>query len=40
VLIILTSTALTEDEVVRPEELTEGTSTDSIHCAGFEIDKD
>lgn len=30
---------LTKDEVVRTEQLTERPSTDSIHCAGFEIDE-
>ena len=37
---VLTSTALTEDEVVGTEELTEGTGADGIHGTGLEIDKD
>jgi hypothetical protein len=36
----LTSATLTEDKVVRTEELTEGTSTDSVHSTGLEIDED
>ena len=36
----LTSTTLAEDEVVRSEELTERTSSDGIHRARLEIDKD
>lgn len=35
-----TSTALTKDEVVGTEELTERTSTDGVHCAGLQIDED
>ena len=37
---VVSSTRLTKDEVIRTEELTERTSSDSIHCAGFEVDKD
>ena len=37
---VVTGTALTEDEVVGTEEVAEGTRTDGIHGAGFEIDKD
>jgi hypothetical protein len=37
---VVTGTGLTEDEVVGSEELTEGTSTDGVHGAGFEIHKD
>ena len=36
----LTSTALAKDEVVGTEELTEGTGSNSIHGARFEIDED
>lgn len=35
----LTSTALAKDEVVRAEKLTEWTSADCIHGAGFEINE-
>merc|ERR1712048_1210839 len=37
---VVTSTSLTEDEVVGSEELTEGTSTDGVHGAGLEVHKD
>ena len=37
---VVTSTSLTEDEVVGSEELTEGTSSNRVHCSGFEIHKD
>jgi hypothetical protein len=37
---VVASTALTEDEVVGAEELTKGTSTDSIHGARLEVDED
>ena len=37
---VVTSTGLTEDEVVGSEELTEGTSTDGVHGAGLEVHKD
>jgi hypothetical protein len=37
---VVTSTSLTEDEVVGPEELTEGTSTDGVHGTRFEVHKD
>jgi hypothetical protein len=37
---VVTSTSLAEDEVVGPEELTEGTSTDGVHGAGLEIHED
>jgi len=37
---VVTSTGLTEDEVVGSEELTEGTSTDGVHGAGLEIHED
>jgi hypothetical protein len=37
---VVTSTGLTKDEVVWAEELTEGTSTDSVHGTWFEIDED
>jgi len=38
--ILLTSTALAEDEVVGTEEVTKWTCTDSIHCAGLQVDED
>jgi proteasome assembly chaperone (PAC2) family protein len=34
---VVTSTSLTEDEVVGSEELTEGTSTDGVHGSGLEV---
>ena len=37
---VVTSTGLTEDEVVRSEELTERTSSNRVHCSWFEIHKD
>jgi hypothetical protein len=37
---VVTSTSLTEDKVVRSEELTEWASTDWIHSARFKIHKD
>jgi hypothetical protein len=37
---VITSSGLTEDEVIRAEELTEGTSTDGIHGTGLKIHKD
>jgi len=37
---VVTSTSLAEDEVVGPEELTEGTSTDGVHGTRFEVHKD
>jgi hypothetical protein len=37
---ILTSTALAKDEVVGAEERAKGTSSDSIHSSGLEIDED
>ena len=37
---VLTSTALTKDEVVGAEELTEGTGADGVHGTGLEIDED
>lgn len=39
-IMFLTSTALTKDEVVGTEELTERTSTDGVHCTGLQIDQD
>jgi hypothetical protein len=36
---VVTSTGLTEDEVVGTEELAERTSTDGIHGAWFQIDQ-
>jgi hypothetical protein len=37
---VVTGTRLTEDEVVRAEELTERTSADSIHSTWLQIDED
>jgi proteasome assembly chaperone (PAC2) family protein len=37
---VVSSTRLTENEVVGTEELTEGTSTDGVHGTRLEIDED
>lgn len=37
---VVTSTGLTEDEVVGAEELTEGTGTDGVHGTGLKVDED
>ena len=37
---VVTGSGLTEDEVVRAEELTEGTGADGIHGSGLQIHKD
>jgi proteasome assembly chaperone (PAC2) family protein len=37
---IVSSTGLTENEVVGTEELTEGTSTDGVHGTRLKIDED
>jgi len=37
---VVTSTGLTEDEVVRSEELTERSSSDGVHCSRFKIHED
>jgi hypothetical protein len=37
---VVTSAGLTKDEVVRTEELAEGTSTDGVHGARLEVDED
>ena len=37
---VVTSTSLTEDKVVRSEELTKRTSSNRVHCSWFEIHKD
>ena len=37
---VVTGTSLTEDEVVRAEELTEGAGTDGVHGSGLEIHED
>ena len=37
---VVTCTALSEDEVVRSEELTEGSSSDGVHCPRLKIHKD
>jgi hypothetical protein len=34
---VVTSAGLTEDEVVRSEDLTEGARTDGVHCSGFQV---
>ncbi len=34
---VVTSTSLSEDEVVGSEKLTEGASSDRVHCAGLEV---
>lgn len=37
---VVTSTGLTEDEVVGTEELAEGTGADGVHGTGLQIDED
>jgi len=37
---VVTGTSLTENEVIGSEELTEWSSSDRVHCSGFEIHKD
>jgi len=37
---VVTGTTLSEDKVVRSEELSEWASSDGVHCAWFEIHKD
>lgn len=37
---VVTSSGLTENEVVGAEETAEGTSTDSVHGTGLQVDKD
>jgi hypothetical protein len=37
---VVTGTTLSEDEVVRSEELTEWASSDWVHCAWFQVHKD
>lgn len=37
---VVTSTSLTENEVIRSEELTERTSSDGIHGTGFQVHQD
>ena len=37
---VITSTALTEDEVVRAEEVAEGSRTDGVHGSRLEINED
>lgn len=37
---VVSSSGLTEDEVVRSEELTEGSSSNRVHCSRLEIHKD
>jgi hypothetical protein len=36
---VVSGTRLAKDEVIRTEQLTERTSSDSIHCARFEVDE-
>jgi hypothetical protein len=37
---VITSASLSEDEIIGAEQLSEGTGTDRIHGAGFEIHED
>jgi hypothetical protein len=37
---VVTSTSLTEDEVVRTEELTEGAGTDGVHGTWLQVNQD
>ena len=37
---VVSGSGLSEDEVVRSEKLTEGSSSDGVHGSGFEIHKD
>ena len=37
---VVSSSGLTEDEVVRSEELTEGSSSNRVHCSRLEIHQD
>ena len=37
---VVSSSRLTKDEVVRPEDLAVGTRSDGIHGARFEVNKD
>ena len=37
---VVSSSGLSEDEVVRSEELTEGSGSDGVHGSGFEVHKD
>ena len=37
---VVTSTSLSENEVIGSEKLTEGSSSDRVHCSGFEIHED
>ena len=37
---VVSGSGLTEDEVVRSEKLTEGSSSDGVHCSGLKIHKD
>ena len=37
---VVTSTSLTENEVIGSEKLTEGSSSDGVHCTGFEVHED
>jgi len=37
---VVTSTSLTENEVIRSEELSEGSSSDGVHSTGFKIHQD
>jgi hypothetical protein len=37
---VVSGSGLSEDEVVRPEDLTVGTGPDRVHGSGFEVDED
>ena len=37
---VVSGSGLSEDEVVRPEDLTIGTGPDRVHGSGFEVDED
>ena len=37
---IVTSTSLSEDEVIGSEKLTERSSSNGVHCSGFKVHKD
>ena len=37
---VVSSSGLTEDEVVRSEELTEGSSSDRVHSTGLQVHED
>ena len=37
---VVTGTSLSENKVIRSEELSEGTSSHGVHCSRFEIHQD